>query len=170
MLLPNNRDLEFRVAELERKLANIVRPGRIYEVSAERTRVRVAYDADAAGNAVVTTWLPWLTARAGVVLTWSAPSLGEQVLLLAPVGDLAQAYVLPAIYQVPQDPPTDVQEHALLLPAGDKLRIEGDIEVTGGITVDGGVSATSVSAPNAQGASVSLGTHRHAGLGTPPIP
>lgn len=55
--------------ELERKLRSVVRPGRVFEVDTERTRVRVAYDVDDAGEPIVSAWLPWLTARAGTVIT-----------------------------------------------------------------------------------------------------
>lgn len=48
---------------------------------------------------LTTDWLPWITRRAGETRTWSAPRPGEQVLVLAPYGDLAQAVVLPALYQ-----------------------------------------------------------------------
>ena len=154
-------DLAFRVAELERKLANVVRPGRIAAVDTERTRVRVAYDVDDDDEAITTTWLPWLTARAGTVLTWSAPSLGEQVLLLSPVGDLAQAFVLPAIYQIPLEPPDDPHVHALLLPAGDKLVIEGNVEVLGDVVSGSGRLADRLIGR------VSLRDHVH-GVGPPP--
>ena len=130
--------------------------------------MRVAYDVDDVGEPIVTVWLPWLTARAGTVITWSALSLGEQVLLLAPTGDLAQAFVLPAVYQIPQEPPVDPHVHALLLPAGDVLKIEGAVEITGDVSVSGGVAAGEVTAPNGVGVQVSLGTHKHApGTGTP---
>ena len=165
MLPTDNRDLAFRVTELERKLRNVVRPGRIFEVDTERTRVRVAYDVDAEGEPIVTAWLPWLTARAGTVITWSAPSLGEQVLLLAPTGDLAQAFVLPAIYQIPQLPPTDPHVHALLLPAGDVLRIEGDVEVVGDVVAGAALVADRLTGR------VSLRGHTHTPAGTPlPLP
>lgn len=162
-MLPSHdpSNLAFRVAELERKLANVVRPGRIFEVDTERTRVRVAYDVTLEGEPVVTAWLPWLTARAGVVMTWSAPSLGEQVLLLAPTGDLAQAFVLPAIYQIPQDPPTNPHVHALLLPAGEVLRIEGNVEVVGDVVSGAGLVADRLTGR------VSLRKHVH-GVGPPP--
>ena len=167
MLPTDNRNLAFRVEELERKLRNVVRPGHVAEVDTERTRVRVAYDVDAAGEPIVTAWLPWLTARAGTVLTWSAPSLGEQVLLLAPTGDLAQAFVLPAVYRVPLEPPDDPHLHALLLPAGDVFRIEGVVEVVGEVVVHGDLAASEVTAT---GRRVKLGTHMHAPPGASPTP
>ena len=165
MLPHDDRDLAFRVAELERKLPNVIRPGRIAEVDAERTRVRVAYDVDETGEPVVTAWLPWVATRAGTVLVWSVPSLGEQVLMLAPNGDLAQAFVLPGVYQIPQELPTDPHVHALLLPAGDKLRIEGDVEVVGDV-----VSGAALVADRLTGR-VSLREHAHApGVPGHPIP
>lgn len=83
----------FVLAEVERSLANLVRIGTVAELDEAQARVTV----DLGG--LVTDWLPWLTARAGATRTWSAPRPGEQVLVLAPFGDLAQAVVLPAIYQ-----------------------------------------------------------------------
>ena len=45
-----------------------------------------------------TTWLNWLTCRAGRSRVWWAPSVGEQVLLLAIGGELDTAFVLPGIF------------------------------------------------------------------------
>ncbi|WP_312826991.1 phage baseplate assembly protein V, partial [Escherichia coli] len=47
---------------------------------------------------IQTTWLNWLTTRAGRSRTWWAPSVGEQVLLLAIGGELDTAFVLPGIF------------------------------------------------------------------------
>ncbi len=80
-------------SETERLVANLIRLGTVSELDEANARLRV----DVCGMA--TDWLPWLTARAGATRTWSAPRSGEQVLVLAPYGDPAQAVVLPAIYQ-----------------------------------------------------------------------
>jgi phage baseplate assembly protein V len=51
------------------------------------------------GNDQPSAWLPFCTTRAGGDVTWWAPEVGEQVLVLALNGDLQEAYVLPlAIY------------------------------------------------------------------------
>jgi phage baseplate assembly protein V len=47
-----------------------------------------------------TTWLNWLTTRAGRSRVWWAPSVGEQVLLLAIGGELDTAFVLPGIFRM----------------------------------------------------------------------
>lgn len=80
-------------AETERILANMIRLGAVSELDEANARVRVKV------GGLTTDWLPWLTARAGATRTWSAPRPGEQVMVLAPYGDPAQAVVLPSIYQ-----------------------------------------------------------------------
>ena len=42
--------------------------------------------------------LPWLAARAGATRIWSAPSVGEQCLLLCPEGDMEGGIVLPGLF------------------------------------------------------------------------
>jgi phage baseplate assembly protein V len=63
-----------------------------------RVRVRISGEAGADGEAV-TGWLPWATWAAGHLRVWSPPAEGEQCLVLAPSGDLAQAVAVPAVFQ-----------------------------------------------------------------------
>ncbi|CDL79820.1 phage baseplate assembly protein V [Xenorhabdus cabanillasii] len=78
--------------ELLRRLRNLIRTGTVTQVDTARGLCRVA-----TGH-LETDWLNWLTARAGLTRTWWAPSVGEQVILLAVGGDLTTAFVLPAIF------------------------------------------------------------------------
>ncbi|MBB4287747.1 phage baseplate assembly protein V [Roseospira goensis] len=91
----------FTQAETSRRLGNIVRLGRVVALDAPAARVKV----ETLGN--VTTWLPWLTHRAGPDVTWWAPEPGEQVVVLAPGGELDQAVALPALYQTRHPAPAD---------------------------------------------------------------
>ncbi|UTW43880.1 phage baseplate assembly protein V [bacterium SCSIO 12844] len=50
-----------------------------------------------AGN-ILTTWLKWMTQRSSDCQTWWSSSLGEQVLVLSPSGELNNGIVLPSIY------------------------------------------------------------------------
>tara|TARA_R110000824_G_scaffold118575_1_gene270877 strand:- start:268 stop:864 length:597 start_codon:yes stop_codon:yes gene_type:complete len=84
---------EFDLAELARRLTNIVRPGTIDSADYGAALVRVRFDAN-----WVSGWLPWLTRRAGADVDWWAPEVGEQVIVLSPMGDPAQGWVLPAGY------------------------------------------------------------------------
>jgi phage baseplate assembly protein V len=87
--------------DIQRRLANIIRIGKIAELDSANARVKVEI-----GN-ILTAWLPWLTTRAGEDRSWWAPEPGEQVILLSPGGELTQAVVLPAIYQQNYPAPAD---------------------------------------------------------------
>ena len=99
-MLHNRRRFEesFEIAELARRLANIVRAGVVAEVDADTQRLRARYDRDESGAPIVSAWIPWIVARAGNDRTWWAPEVGEQVVLLSPSGELTQAFALPALY------------------------------------------------------------------------
>ena len=115
----------FEVTEILRRLANVVRIGTVAEVNHEDARARVRYDIDAARAPILTGWLPWLTHRAGGDRTWWAPEGGEQVLLLAPGGELPEAVIVPALYRDARPAPADAaSKHVTVY--GDGARIEYD--------------------------------------------
>lgn len=70
----------------------MIRTGIITEVDLKAGRCRVQT------GGMVTDWLQWLTHRAGRSRSWWAPSVDEQVLLLAVGGELETAFVMPGIY------------------------------------------------------------------------
>ncbi|MFV2945256.1 phage baseplate assembly protein V [Pseudomonas japonica] len=80
------------LATLSRLLENIVRFGTIAAVQHVPPRVSVK-----TGD-LVTAMLPWLALRAGADVEWDPPTEGEQVLLISPSGQLANAIVLTGIY------------------------------------------------------------------------
>lgn len=92
------------VAELARRLANLIRAGRIAQADYVRARVRVRI------GDLLTGWLPWLTHRAGGDRSWWAPEVGEQVLVLSPDGEPAQGWVLPAGFSDAAPPPANRPE------------------------------------------------------------
>jgi phage baseplate assembly protein gpV len=132
-----------------------------------RVRVRISGEAGAEGEAV-TGWLPWATWAAGHLRVWSPPAEGEQCLVLAPSGDLAQAVAVPAVFQqagdfpAPSDNPDHTilawddggyiryerDKHRMILSATCVVRVEGDLLVTGDVYAGG----------------VSLRKHRHTGV------
>ncbi|MCC8379566.1 phage baseplate assembly protein V [Xenorhabdus sp. PB30.3] len=79
-------------AELYRLLMNIVRVGTVsaVDLSNQRCRVRI--------SGLQTDWLRWTAQRAGSSRTWWAPSIGEQVLVLAMGGELTTAFVAGSLY------------------------------------------------------------------------
>jgi len=81
----------FSVADLERRLANLIRFGTIEQLDEAKALARVR-----CGD-ILTDWLSWRTNRAGPDRDWWALEPGEQVILLAPSGELNQAVIVGSI-------------------------------------------------------------------------
>lgn len=82
-------EMQARLAELERRVSSLIMTGVISAADYETATVKVKAGANE------TTWLPWLTQRAGQDKSWWAPEVGEQVLVVSVDGDTANGYVLP---------------------------------------------------------------------------
>lgn len=110
---------ESGLAELYRLLLNIIRTGVVTEVDSEAWLCRVQT------GELETSWLSWLTLRAGKSKTWWKPSVGEQVLLLSVGGDLTTAFVLPGIYSNANPPPSASEDGMVMsFPDGGWLEYE----------------------------------------------
>lgn len=83
---------DYLLADLVRRMNNLVRPGRIHSVDEAKVRARVEI------GAIVTDWLPWAVARAGNDRTWWAPTVGEQVVVLSPSGEMNAAFIVASFY------------------------------------------------------------------------
>ena len=97
----SERHLHQDMTDAERRLSNLVMLGQVAELNVERARVRVQ------AGPILTAWLPFATVRAGLDRTWHAPEPGEQVVLVAPGGDLNQAVVVGSLYRDAYPPPSD---------------------------------------------------------------
>ncbi|WP_342221592.1 phage baseplate assembly protein V [Candidatus Fukatsuia endosymbiont of Tuberolachnus salignus] len=98
----------FNHAEYQRLLANLIRIGTVSAVDTAQGQCRVKT------GELETDWLNWLTLRAGRVKSWSAPSVGEQVLILSLGGELTTAFVLPAVFS-DVNPAPSVSADAIML-------------------------------------------------------
>ncbi|RCV89724.1 phage baseplate assembly protein V [Billgrantia montanilacus] len=87
-------------AELLRLIHNLIRLGTVAEVDHEAVRVRVK------SGGLLTGWLKWGEERAGTTRTWSPPTVGEQVILLSPGGDLSAAVILSGLNQLAHPAPS----------------------------------------------------------------
>ena len=135
------------IAGLKRLLANIIRIGIVSDVDLANGLCRVKM-----GN-LETDWLNWLTLRAGRVRFWSAPSVGEQVMVLSIGGELTTGFVLPAIFSDANSAPSQSAD-AMVITFPDGARFEYEPE-SSHLTVTGIATAVieasesiSVTAPN----------------------
>ncbi|MBS4151980.1 phage baseplate assembly protein V [Stutzerimonas balearica] len=166
------------IAEITRLLENIVRFGTIEAVQMQPPRVKVK-----SGN-IATTWLPWLNLRAGADREWDPPTIGEQVVLLSPSGNLAQGVVLTGLFSdlIPANGNREglhrrtyrdgavieydsiAKRLLAVLPTGGKAQLTapggvtilGNVDITGTVTVSADVVASGIS----------LVTHKHGGVQT----
>lgn len=87
------------IAELTRRIDNLLRIGTVAEVKGNLCRVKT--------GELLTQFRPFFTRRAGTAKTSWRPTVGEQVMLLSLSGDLTNAYILPALYSDENPEPDD---------------------------------------------------------------
>ncbi|MCR9529240.1 phage baseplate assembly protein V [Vibrio alginolyticus] len=104
-------DLPYIVRDLQRRMANMIRRGRVHSVDFEQSppRVKVEYEKGA-----VTGWLPWISGRESNKhrTDWEPLAIGEQVIILSESGDLSAGVVLPSLPDATSPvPSTSPDEH-----------------------------------------------------------
>lgn len=172
------------LADLTRRLDNLLRLGTIAQVDHGDPEQGKQPACRVQSGQVLSGWLPWFALRAAAVRNWSPPSIGEQCLVFSPSGDLAAGVVLlglnSAQHPAPSNTPTEERtqyadgtwvgydmgskEMTVMLTAGGKLiltapggvQINGNINITGTVTVSDDVIASGISLVN----------HRHGGVST----
>lgn len=80
------------IADILRRLENLIRIGTIADVDHDRALCRVS------SGSLLTTWLPFLVRRAGSTKEWDPVSVGEQCVLLSPSGDIGTGCALVGLY------------------------------------------------------------------------
>lgn len=93
-------------AELLRLIENLVRLGSVAEVDHGVPNERLPAVRVKSG-ALLTGWLPWAGGRAGTTRDWNPPTVGEQVMILSPGGDLANGVAMPSLFQLSAQPPSN---------------------------------------------------------------
>ncbi len=165
-------------ADVERRLANVVRFGTIEEADFGKARYRVRI-----GN-ILTDWLPFAGKRSGALKVWSPLTIGEQIVMISASGDLAQGAILGSIESSAHPSPgsdgntINIEfpdggtlsygpgELTMDVPAAVKLKapsleIEAEVTIKGAVNQSGGdiTAATDVIA-----AGISLVNHTHTGV------
>lgn len=188
----NNIALRHR-EDIPADLASMVRIGSVIDVDLAEARCVVRFGDPDDPEPGETPPIRWLAPRAGLTRIWSPPSIGEQVLLIAPDGQLGAAV---AVMGIVQDafPPLGNSEteqiefadgarieydpalHALkaVLPAGGTAQLDapGGITLRGPVAIEGDVSITGAAtvsqtltaAADVIADGVSLKSHVHSGV------
>lgn len=162
-------DQRFEVAESARRMAQMIQIGTIDSVDYTAARARVKI------GALITAPLPMLTTRAGADRVWDAYTVGEQVAVFAPVGDLAQGLIMGAIYSAANAANGDrATLHRRSYADGTVVEYDQDagalaVQLAGGavtLTAPGGVNITGTVtvAGDVVADGISLKTHVHGGV------
>lgn len=104
-------DINYIIRDLQRRMANMIRRGRVHSVDFEQSppRVKVEYEKGA-----VTGWLPWISGRESNKhrTDWEPLAIGEQVIILSESGELSSGVVLPSLPDATSPvPSTSPDEH-----------------------------------------------------------
>jgi phage baseplate assembly protein V len=83
----------FTLQDIHRRLHQTVRFGTIEKIDHNKAQARVKI------GPLMSAWIPWHSRHAGQDADWAPPSAGEQVTLLCPSGNLAQAVFMHGLYQ-----------------------------------------------------------------------
>ncbi|MDK1287367.1 phage baseplate assembly protein V [Pseudoalteromonas umbrosa] len=106
-MLANQQQSELAVSDMQHRFAKLISIGTVEEVDYDLARVKVRI------GEWLTAKLPWLTNQAAQDMTWQAPEVGEQVLVLSPSGDMAQGIVLGSLYANGHEQPHFKMNHVV---------------------------------------------------------
>ena len=105
----------FAFSEVVRKLANLIRIGKIAEIDGAQVKVQI--------GRVITGWLP-IISTAGETTSWTPISKNEQVAVFSPFGESAQAFILRSIHYNNFSAPDN--KNAVSLKTKSDIKVEGD--------------------------------------------
>ena len=178
----------FQPHDTDRTIGDIARKGTIATIDRAAARVTVKLSDDA-----VTGPIRWASLAGAGLAAWVPPSVGEQVLLLCPEGEIAAAVAVLGLYSDANPAPADddayslhfgdgavirydAQESALtiVLPDGGTmaitapggLTITADMDITGDVSITGDLSVDGeiTATGDVTGDGISLEHHVHSGV------
>lgn len=121
--------MDFSNAEADRMIGNIIQVGKVTAVNAVEATACVKI------GDLPTDFIPVGQLRAGAISFWWMPQVGEQVLVAAPSGNMADAVIVCSIF-AGNAPSSDGGVPKIELNGG-KMIVAGDIEVTGDVIASG---------------------------------
>ncbi len=121
--------MSYQGAENDRRLGNVLQIGTVASVNPGAATAKVQI------GDLITPEIPVGQFRAGAMQFWWMPSEGEQVLVGAPSGDMAQAVLVCSIY-AGNSPSSNGDEPQINLEGG-QMVVNGDIIVTGDVIAQG---------------------------------
>ncbi len=139
--------MTFSAAEADRQIGNALHVGTVTAIDNGTGRARVQI------GDLLTPPLQVMQLRSGTIRMHWMPSVGEQVTIAAPSGDMARAFVMGALPIDGNMVAPDAASPTMDL-GGGTLRLVGNLYIDGNVEVTGDVVASGIS----------LVTHTHGGV------
>lgn len=124
------------IADLRRRMDTMFRHGPVKEVDTETQRARIAMGKGVDGQEQLSPWIPYAQ-QAGALKIHTAPSVGQNMTMLAPNGDPEQALLMPFTWNQGNPSPSSSAAENVLTFGDVKLVVtESSVVVTiGGFSV-----------------------------------
>lgn len=113
-----------RISELERRLANVIREGVVEEVDPTRQRVRLRLGGQG-GDAFLSPWVPYAQ-HAGALKLHTPPSVGQQMTLYSPAGDIRRGQAQPFTWSQAEPAPSAAGDVHVLTFGGVRIEVRAD--------------------------------------------
>ncbi|AZV77889.1 phage baseplate assembly protein V [Parasedimentitalea marina] len=121
--------MTLNASETDRRLGNVLQIGTVVSVDPGSSAAKVKI------GDLTTPLIQVGQLSAGAIQFWWMPSVGEQVMVGAPSGDMAQATILCSVFA--GNAPSSDGGVPMINLGGGKMIVNGDIEVTGDVIASG---------------------------------
>ena len=99
-------NLALEIAELKRKLANVIIECNVAELDESTHRLKVTWG-ETAEDTITSAWLPWPADIGRNYKRWKPLRMGQPLLIACPSGDTAQARIIAELYNDALPSPSD---------------------------------------------------------------
>lgn len=114
-----------RVADMERRQANMVRHGTVAEVDPAKGRMRLKIGEGAGGSPFLSPWVPYAQV-AGALKVHAPPSVGQQMTMFSPTGDVRQAVAMPMTWSDQNAAPSQSGSENVITFGSCRIELKGD--------------------------------------------
>lgn len=154
-----------RLAELERRVTQMIRGGTVAQVDAAKGLVRLKIGSGVNGDLLS----PWIGygQMGGALKIHSAPSVGQQMAMFSPSGGMEQAIALPMGFSDANPSPSGAGDQSVLTFGAATITLAGDglTIAVGGVTMVIGAAGVTITGGTVTHDGKNIGsTHTHGGV------
>ncbi len=131
-------EIAARVAELERRVAGVMRHGVVAEVDPEKQRVRLDFGPSHGGEGkFLSPWVPYAQ-FSGALKVHTPPTVGQQLTAMSPTGDFRQAVAIPLTHSDQNPSPSGAGDQNVVTYGNVTMTVANDLVQVkvGGLTFE----------------------------------